>query len=341
MVDDAAVDRFLPHAEPGPVRRVHERVVGQGQQLVVQRVEQVPSQALRTSAHRGEQIGSPDVADEQRVAGEHGVGLGAGVLGHDDRDGLGGVPRCVPDLQGDLAEGEHLAMRERFDREVGDRDVAIGDGRSGGLRELEVPRQEVGVEMGLDDPFDGEPLRLGIGEVLADVALRVDHHRPTRRGVTDQVAEDGKAREVVLAKEHRLLTWSEGAFRSRIQIPPGVTNAASNGHPGRDRSAGTTSCPSRRSSQRSGGERGHPVVEGPGLATKSQDLLGPGRGRGDMADVAEAPAADHLRPGGIRPVGGEGPGQVPDGVGHPRGDVEGADDLRVGAGGGTLARATS
>ena len=50
------------------VRRVHERLVGQGQQLGVQRVVEQRAELLGGPAQRRAQVGPADVADEERVA---------------------------------------------------------------------------------------------------------------------------------------------------------------------------------------------------------------------------------------------------------------------------------
>ena len=127
---------------------------GKGEELVVQGAVEVAGEAVGGAADGGEQVGPADVADEQRVAGEHGPRLGVGVLADDDRDRLGRVARGVADLQGDLAERQPLAVGERVDREVGAGHVAVGDGGAGRLGQLEVAGEEVGVEVGLDDPLD-------------------------------------------------------------------------------------------------------------------------------------------------------------------------------------------
>ena len=101
-----------------------------------------------------------------------------------------------------------VAVGERDDRELGParRGTPVADGRPGPLGELEVPGQEVGMEVGLQDLHDRETVLGGVGEVRVDVALRVHDHRPSRAGVTDQVAGVRQALQVVLAEEHRR-TW--------------------------------------------------------------------------------------------------------------------------------------
>jgi hypothetical protein len=62
--------------------------------------------------------------------------------------------------------------------------------------------QEVGVEMGLHHPLDSQPVGLGLLQVTGDVPLGVDHHRPARRLVPDQIAEQRQATKLVLTEEH-------------------------------------------------------------------------------------------------------------------------------------------
>ena len=57
------------------VRRVHERLIRQRQQLVVQRIVQMAAQFFGRPTQRSAQIRPPHVADEQRVAGQHRIGL--------------------------------------------------------------------------------------------------------------------------------------------------------------------------------------------------------------------------------------------------------------------------
>jgi hypothetical protein len=112
-------------------------------------------------------------------------------------------PGCVADLEGDPAQLEALTVSERLHREVGCGDVAVGDGGPGRVSQLEVAGQEVGVEVGLDDSLDLQVECGRIFEVAADVALRVDDHRSSGGLVSDQVAEDRQARQLVLTEDQR------------------------------------------------------------------------------------------------------------------------------------------
>jgi hypothetical protein len=62
-------------------------------------------QVVDAHARGAEEIGTADVADEQRVPGEHAVRNGVvGVLADDDADRLRRVPGRVADLELDPAE---------------------------------------------------------------------------------------------------------------------------------------------------------------------------------------------------------------------------------------------
>jgi len=60
-----------------------------------------------------------------------------------------------------------------------------------------VPGDEVGVEVPVDHPADGEPVGGSVNEVLADVAARVHDHRLPGAGVSDQVRRLRQALDVV------------------------------------------------------------------------------------------------------------------------------------------------
>ena len=103
-------ERFLAQRlaaqRAGAVGGIDQALVGQRQQLVVQRVEQTAAQIGRRPAERDAQIRTADVADEQRVAGQHGVRnrVAAIEVEDEDRDRFGGVPGRLERGQADAAE---------------------------------------------------------------------------------------------------------------------------------------------------------------------------------------------------------------------------------------------
>ena len=73
------------------MRRIDEGLVGQTHELGMQRVVEHPRQLIGAPTHRGAKIGPPDVADEERVAGQDRVRslhVAVGVM-DEDRDRLG------------------------------------------------------------------------------------------------------------------------------------------------------------------------------------------------------------------------------------------------------------
>ena len=126
-----------------------------------------------------EQVGPADVADEQRVAGEHAVrDLVVGMLVDDDADRLGRVARRRQDLERHLAERQPLPVAQRLDRELDVGRLPVRD-RGAGLRgQLQVTAEEVGVHVGLDDPLDRQPVG---GRLLEVDARRRGEGRRRRR----------------------------------------------------------------------------------------------------------------------------------------------------------------
>ena len=70
------------------------------------------------------------------------------------------------------------------------------DGRAGSLRELEVTRNEVGVEVGQEDVTYLERLALGVLEILVDVALWIHDAGDAGRLVRDQIRGMGRGSTV-------------------------------------------------------------------------------------------------------------------------------------------------
>ena len=110
---DGVRAEMLAAQRAGAVGGVDERLVGQREELLVQRVVQQPAELLRAPAERRAEVGSPDVADEQRVARQHGVRRRRVALRvvDEDRDRLRGMPRCLPHLETHPPEGRRRRRR--------------------------------------------------------------------------------------------------------------------------------------------------------------------------------------------------------------------------------------
>ncbi len=190
--------QVLAACRAGTVGRVDAGGVRQRHQLGVEAVIELVGQLVAGEPDRRQQVGATDVADEQGVAGEHAVG---GVLGRrvdDDAQRLGCVARGMEELEFDRAERVAFAVGHAPRLELGLGDRREHDVGAGGLGQLEVPRQEVGVEVGLDHEFDREAVLGGGVEVHRDVALGVDHHGAAGGAVAHEVRRQTETVEVEL-----------------------------------------------------------------------------------------------------------------------------------------------
>ena len=132
----------------------------------------------------------------------------------------GRVPRGVAELQRHVAERIALAVGDAHRLELGLGDRGVDDLRAGGLGQLQVTGQEVGVEVGLDDQFDGQAQLLGVGQVLGDVALRVDNDCAAGGFVADQVRRVGQAVQVVLAEGSSSSSFCSAAVHAIMAYTP-------------------------------------------------------------------------------------------------------------------------
>ena len=159
--------QVLPARRPGAVGREHLGRVRQGEQLGVERVVEPAGEVVGGDSDRRQQVRAADVADEQGVTGQHAVRVAETVV-HDDADRLRRVARRLADLQRHAvrvsAELDAVAVAEGDDRELGPAlgGPSVADRRPGPFRELEVPGQEVGVEVGLEDLHDRQAVLGGV-----------------------------------------------------------------------------------------------------------------------------------------------------------------------------------
>ena len=175
--------------------------VGQRQQLLVQRAED----AARALGLLDREVRPRDVADEQRVAGQHGPRLGAaGGVDQRERRVLGPMSGRVQRADAHAAELELPAVLERLVVVLG-RGLAVHmDRGAGGGRQAAVAGDVIGVVVGLEDVLDLHAHVARQLEVLVDLKARVDDRRDAGVLVADEV---GGAAEVVvgeLAEDHEL-----------------------------------------------------------------------------------------------------------------------------------------
>ena len=160
-------------------------------------------------------IGPRDVADEQRVAAQHGPRLDTPrLVDQGKRRVLGPVPGRVHGADRDGAELELPAVVERLMAVVGRRQPVDVDRRAGRRSEPSVTGDVIGVVVGLEDVLDPHAHVAGPRQVVLDVELWVDHRGDTGVLVAHQV---GPAAEVLvdeLAKDHRCAPATSSASSS-------------------------------------------------------------------------------------------------------------------------------
>ena len=162
------------------VRRVDQGLIGQRQQLVVQRVVKMRAQIVGGPSQRGPQVRPAHVADEQRIAGENGVRLCRVLLSDRtpecEMDSMvwPGVSRTCTRRPGNssVSPSRHrhkgilrLGARAKINR------------RAATIAQLQVPGDEIGMEMGQKNVADLQTESLRVRHVLFDIALRIDDDR--------------------------------------------------------------------------------------------------------------------------------------------------------------------
>ena len=78
------------------------------------------------------------------------------------------------------------------------------DGCAATVAQFQMAGDEVGVEVSEEDVADLEAELFGVGEVLLDVALRVDDDRGRAGLVSDEIRSVGQAAQVVLLQNHTI-----------------------------------------------------------------------------------------------------------------------------------------
>ena len=122
------------------------------------------------------EVGAPDVADEQRVPGEHEPRVVyPSVVRNQIRVVRGGVTGRGDRLDLGVAELQRLAVGERMVVELDPRAGRQVGGRTSPLDQLRQSRDVIGLQVRLEDGDDLRPLRLSAGDVLVDeVDVRID-----------------------------------------------------------------------------------------------------------------------------------------------------------------------
>ncbi len=123
---------------------------------------------------------------------------------NEDGDRLRSVPRCFQRLQAYASEFENGAIAKRREciRRFG-RGAQI-DGGTYAIAQLQMPCDEIGMEMRQEYVFDSETVFTGKGNILVGVALWVDDRCHARLLVSNNVGSVRQARQIKLFNDHGL-----------------------------------------------------------------------------------------------------------------------------------------
>ncbi len=202
---DALVAQRLPAGRARAVSRVDERRVGEREELPVERVVELSREVGRRDPRRGEEVRAPHVAQEERVAREHGVRpcVTLDAVEDEDRDRLGRVARRLERLEPHAGpEVEPRAVLHGLERVLRARARPEVDPRAAAVAELEVAGHEVGVEVREEDVTDRDSVPGRQGDVFVHVASRVHDSGDLRLLVGDEIRRVGEATEVELLEDH-------------------------------------------------------------------------------------------------------------------------------------------
>ena len=155
---------------------------------------------------RSPQVGTADIADEQRVSGQDRMGF-CGVLleiEDEDRNRFDGVAGRFQNLQPQSRESR-ACLRPSSGRSAYS---ACGAGaemdrRAATIAQFQMARHEVGMEMRQKNVADLQAEFLGVGQVLLDIALRIDDDGRRTGLVPEQIGRVGQAAQVILFQNHR------------------------------------------------------------------------------------------------------------------------------------------
>ena len=153
---------------------------------------------------RAAQVGAAHVADEQGVAGENGlrVGICGRAVVNDDGDRFGCVAGGFQYFQAHAAEFESVAIAVRNKRVRRFGGGAEMDGCADAIAQLQMPGDEIGVEMGQEYVLDLQGMLRREGNIVIRVALRVDDDGGTGLLVADDVRGVGEAGKIELLEDH-------------------------------------------------------------------------------------------------------------------------------------------
>ena len=135
-------------------------------------------------------------------------GLGGVLLQIEDQDrnGLDRVAGSLENFEAHSREIKRIAILHRHECVFRLGAGAEMDRRAATVAQFQMPGDEVGVKMGEEYVPDLEAEFLRIGQVLLDIALRVDDDGGRTGLVSEQIGSVRKAAEVILFENHGTLS---------------------------------------------------------------------------------------------------------------------------------------
>lgn len=181
-----------------------QEVVGQGEQALGQRAIQRPRHLLHRLLAVGMQIGTPGIADQERVARQDHPGLLPAPMVGDEVGMVGArVAGGGNGLNQGVAELDALAVDKLAVLELNPGALRQVSGRTSAVNQLWQPRDVVGLEVRFQDGGDPAALAFSGREVFIDqVRMRIDHGQLAGAVATEEVRGAGGLVVQKLAEEH-------------------------------------------------------------------------------------------------------------------------------------------
>ncbi len=177
----------------------------------MERIVKACAEVVGGPPDRSPQVGAADVSDKQRVSRKHRVRFCRILLEIEDqnRNRLDGVAGSFEDLEAQSRKLQRIAVLHRHERIFRLSAGAEIDGRAATVPQFQMAGHEIGVKVGQEDVADLQAEFLGIGQVLLDIALRVDDDRGRAGLVSDQIGSVCQATQIVLFQDHGSLLYCQ------------------------------------------------------------------------------------------------------------------------------------
>ena len=186
------------------MRGIDERGIRQGEERVAERGVQLLRKVVGRRTRRRHQIWAADIADEQRVTGQHRYRIPAvrREIEHQQGDRLRRVPGRLARGDPDVAKLDDIAVRQRYALVLRLRGAPEINGRARALAQLKVTGDKVGVEVREKHMLDPHAVLRREVEINLDVPLWIDDGGDAARLVANQVRRMREALEIKLLENH-------------------------------------------------------------------------------------------------------------------------------------------